>query len=98
MQKSKILSFLLTVKFNDIYRVNRHGTRISKVEVTLAYESLILWQGSAMCKITKHGEVSWHFPDDCPFLLVLKTNIKTLYIDKDVNEIFSTMKERKGLN
>lgn len=96
MQKSKALSFLLTFKFNDSYRVNRHGTRITKVKVTLADENVVLWEGKATCKITKYEEVSWHFPDDCSFSLILKANAKLLYSDGDVKEIFSTMKERKG--
>lgn len=98
MKKSKKLSFLLTFEFTDSYRVNRHGTRITKVKVTLADENVILWEGKATCKITKHGEVSWHFPDDCSFSLILKANAKLLYSDEDVKEIFSTMNERKGLN
>ncbi len=98
MQKSKELSFLLTFEFNDSYRVNRHGTCKAKVEVKLAYESLILWQGTAMCKITKNGEISWDFPDECPFLLVIKTNVKTLYTDESIKEIFNKMKKRKGIN
>ena len=96
MKKSKNLSFLLTFEFNDSYRVNRHGTRITKVKVTLADENVILWNGTATCKISKLEEVTWHFPNDCSFSLILKANAKLLYSNEDVKEIFSTMKEKKA--
>lgn len=98
MKKSINLSFLLTFEFNDSYRTNRHGTKITTVKVTLADKTIVLWEGKATCKITKHGEVSWHFPDDCSFSLILKANAKMLYSDEEVNQIFNTMKEKKGLN
>lgn len=98
MKKSKKLSFLLTFEFTDSYRVNRHGTRITKVKVTLADENVILWEGKATCKITKDEEVTWYFPENCSFALILIANAKILYSEEDIKKIFSRMKERKGLN
>lgn len=98
MQKSKELSFLLTFKFNDSYRVNRHGTQITKVKVDFANDSLKLWQGVAKCRIAKDGKVRWEFPDSCPFSLLFKAQAKVIFDNESIKDTFSKMKKRKGIN
>lgn len=97
MKKSKKLTFSLNFDFSDSYRINRHGTRITRVKINLSYELLILWESVAKCKITKQGEVIWQFQDDSAFSLLCSTYAKTIYSDESVKELFSTMKQRKGL-
>ena len=67
MEKSTNLSFSLKINFNSNYHVDRYGTKITKVKVTFSHEVLILWESTAVCKITKKGEVIWDFKNDRPF-------------------------------